>query len=201
MTMDYLKTNFKKMTYYIKNNVVFDITTIPSDDSCALNITEENKSKLPSIVVSKQKSDGSTVDVTYYLDVLICDGDKFSSNKFSKLMHSTESSEETYITYLKYYGILWKNAFKRIIANHPSYDKDQIYELAIKSIPLYMIKGENDSIIRSSEGETINDVLIDMESFDAYKGEVAYEKGLKAANDAVRKFGYEVEELSILSLP
>jgi hypothetical protein len=163
--MENLLTNSLKLTYWITEKVVFEITS-PSErmDSCALpcgegkTVAEESGStKLPYIVYT-DKTGTSPKDVGYWLQILITDGDEFNNGKFKKLNH--ELATEAKQTYIEYYKFLCEKEIKKVLLANPlekigTTVPDSLISQIKNAIPAWMIKDSTKYVLKSTnEGLT-----------------------------------------------
>ena len=163
--MENLLTNSLKLTYWITEKVVFEITsTSERMDSCALpcgegkTVAEESGStKLPYIVYT-DKTGTSPKDVGYWLQILITDGDEFNNNKFKKLNH--ELATEAKQTYIEYYKFLCEKEIKKVLLANPlekigTTVPDSLISQIKNAIPAWMIKDSTKYVLKSTnEGLT-----------------------------------------------
>ena len=175
--MENLLTNSLKLTYWITEKVVFEITS-PSErmDSCALpcgegkTVAEESgDTKLPYIVYT-DKTGTSPKDVGYWLQILITDGDEFNNSRFKKLNHElittttpeggTPTSTETKQTYIEYYKFLCEKEIKKVLLANPlekigTTVPDSLISQIKNAIPAWMIKDSTKYVLKSTnEGLT-----------------------------------------------
>ena len=174
--MENLLTNSLKLTYWVSDNVVFEITsTSERMDSCAVpcgegkTVAEESgNTKLPYIVYT-DKTGTSSKDVGYWLQILITDGDEFKNSKFKKLNH--ELATETKQTYIEYYKFLCEKEIKKVLLNNPlekigdTVPNSLITQIK-NAIPLWMIKDSTKYVLKkTNEGltaEQLADIQIDI---------------------------------------
>ena len=163
--MENLLTNSLKLTYWVSDNVVFEITsTSERMDSCAVpcgegkTVAEESGStKLPYIVYT-DKTGTSSKDVGYWLQILITDGDEFKNSKFKKLNH--ELATEAKQTYIEYYKFLCEKEIKKVLLANPlekigTTVPDSLISQIKNAIPAWMIKDSTKYVLKSTnEGLT-----------------------------------------------
>ena len=107
-TFDTETKNLKKGTYYFDKNGNRKLTTQDGNVEVSLNTAYKaatitaNKSVFPYFDVTYKYNDNSTETVTYWLDDLIEDGDKLTSNKFKNKTIHTETGDTT-ISYVEFY--------------------------------------------------------------------------------------------------
>lgn len=167
--MENLLTNSLKLTYWVSDNVVFEITSsYERIDSCAVpcgegkTVAEESGStKLPYIVYTDKtgtSSGTSSKDVGCWLQILITDGDEFKNSKFKKLNH--ELATEVKQTYIEYYKFLCEKEIKKVLLNNPlekigdTVPNSLITQIK-NAIPLWMIKDSTKYVLKkTNEGLT-----------------------------------------------
>ena len=174
--MENLLTNSLKLTYWITEKVVFEITSsYERMDSCALpcgegkTVAEESGStKLPYIVYT-DKTGTSPKDVGYWLQILITDGDEFKNSKFKKLNHELATEEKQ--TYIEYYKFLCEKEIKKVLLANPlekigTTVPDSLITQIKNAIPAWMIKDSTKYVLKSTnEGltaEQLADIQIDI---------------------------------------
>lgn len=206
-------TKSSKKYYYIKNGVVYDITTKKDgEDQCAYLIDDE---KLPSVTVEYYKYDdegtkieSATTNVTYYLDTTIKDGDisgtptTGTSCIFKKTIHK-ESGDEELSTYIDALKVECKETIKNIIKTYPSGTLDFLKKRITSNIPSFMYvdyydRGEDEKnweISGSSEliDEDAKKIAIDItndEVLEGYRKEACQEDVYDVAVRRASLYGY-----------
>lgn len=202
-----LKNESTKQYYFVKDNVIFNISsTNSSGDKCAHEVGGGvNDESLPSINVKLIQGTKVKSDDDYYLDVLISDGDKCKEmvgdeiKSFEKTDHKTESG----ITFCEYYISLCEEQIKETIINNKnkdySYYSEHLNELGI---PEWMFKNSNESdtyykVSSSETSEEIEGIDFTEELYDSLKEKGVIELSLKAANDKAKTFNYIVKNTTL----
>lgn len=206
--MKQLSTKPLYRTYYVNNNVIYNIAngTSPVIDSHAI-IYNENSS-FPYIAFN-----GYDKEEAYYFDSLIVDGDKLNNGAFIKTCH--ECSPESELSPYNYFKFLCKEQIMSVIANYPerlySYYYDQnnnVNRMKDFGVPLYMIKQTVNTVvngrpIRISDGRNITNLddndLIDLteETYSIMRENAILKKATKAANNAIANCNKIVDTITL----
>lgn len=174
--------------YYIKDNVIFNISSESNGDICAKH-SEDIKSNIPSIVVKDTSitTAGYTGD-TLYLDVYIEDGDKYVSSTFKKVIHSDDTTTaETDKTFQEYYESLCDDEIKKNVLLY--FDKDYTWlnkNIGVLGVPLYVFEGKGYKVTGITQINFTSEYLSDL------KDEIALEEVTKAAKGKADNLGYSV---------
>lgn len=168
-----------------------------SDDGYAIPFFGEGMDNyLPSIEVSGGSS------IIYYLDSLFTVGDKVISNNdgsfaFKKMIYSREENPVE-MSYIGFYKELCVNEIKSIILNNPNANDVNIKQLIKKSIPSYMFNNGDEVLVRSNEGVTPGDIVIDIdEELNKYKKEVVGNSIEYEIKKIAEKYGLTIKNSSI----
>lgn len=221
--MKQLNTKPIYRTYYVKNNIIFDIknSTQPVSDTCAV-IYDETKT-FPSLWYTSKKDDEI---YKYYLDSLITDGDKLTvitaqggskSTAFTKDCHEiTGEPEKTPFDYFKY---LCEQQISTVIADSaPKYGYKYYYDSANNinrldklGVPVYMFKQNysnliTDNTFKATNGSSTIDVTeSNLINFTEAKYNSLLEaeilrRAKEAANSVVKKYGKQVDTLTLKNI-
>ena len=204
-------TKSSKKYYYIKNGVVYDITTKKDgEDQCAYLIDDE---KLPSVTVKYYKYDETgvtTSDTTYYLDTIIKDGDisgtpdTGTSCIFKKTIHK-ESGVEGTSTYIDVLKTECEETIKNIIKAYPSGTLDFLKKRITSNIPSFMYVDyydretdkKNWEISGSSELTDVTELAIDITNdtvLEGYREEACKEDVYDVAVRRASLYGYGLKK-------
>ena len=210
-------TKSSKKYYYIKNGIVYNITTKKDgEDQCAYLIGGgEGDEKLPSVTVEYYKYDdngvkieSATTTVTYYLDTTIKDGDisgtpdTGTSCIFKKTIHK-ESDAEGISTYIDALKTECKETIKNIIKTYPSGTLDFLKKRITSNIPSFMYvdyydrggEKKNWEISGSSELTDVTELAIDItkdEVLEGYRKEACKEDVYDVAVRRASLYGYSL---------
>ena len=207
-------TKSSKKYYYIKNGVVYDITTKKDgEDQCAYLIDDE---KLPSVTVKYYKYDETgvtTSDTTYYLDTIIKDGDisgtpdTGTSCIFKKTIHK-ESGVEGTSTYIDVLKTECEETIKNIIKAYPSGTLDFLKKRITSNIPSFMyvdyydretdkknweISGSSELVDATKLAELAIDITND-EVLEGYRKEACQEDVYDVAVRRASLYGYALTD-------
>ena len=166
----------KNPYYFINNNVVYKISNSNDSDECGekkVVLTEDKKTNwaasaaiFPSFKVS-YTVDSETVDVYYFLQDLIIDGDKFVGNKFVH-QHPKKDEEGQSTTPLTYQQ-LFDNSVQEDIEKYADrgYTLDRIKQL----LPSYVfaVTGEEQAVsFRDNDGKLLTGTMTGVTGITTY---------------------------------
>lgn len=201
-------------TYFVNNTVIYaisDSTASTSDIHATVYDTNTAEEKFPKI--SFKSKDGC--DVSYYLDSLITDGDKLTEGAFVKVCH--ECSPEAEKNPFDYFKFLCENQISETIGNNNRpysfyYDASAgINRLDILGVPLYMLTQTFDDVVdggqlKVTDGTTeqikakTNVIDFTEEKFNTLLNDEILKRARQAANNAIKKYNKEVDNLTIKNI-
>lgn len=201
-------------TYFVNNTVIYaisDSTAATSDEHATIYSVNTADEKFPKI--SFKSKDGC--DVSYYLDSLITDGDKLTEGAFVKVCH--ECSPEAEKNPFDYFKFLCENQISETIGNNNRpysfyYDAAAgINRLDILGVPLYMLTQTFDDVVdggqlKVTDGTTeqikakTNVIDFTEEKFNALLNDEILKRARQAANNAIKKYNKEVDNLTIKNI-
>ena len=180
-----LKTSLGTIYFYIKDSVIFNISSNNNGDVCAKKGVsgggdiQPDEVKVPFIEVTETNT---SIITNYFLTNLISDGDAYSSDTFYH--HCDEGTAKTIP---QYYEQLCKEQIVKSIINNPTKEFD--YWSTHKQylgIPMWMIKGEGYTV------SGITQITFNESYFNTVKNEVVQEQAYNAAQNMANRFGYKV---------
>lgn len=212
--MKQLSTKPIYRTYYVNNSIIYEIknSTKPVSDTHAI-IYDENKT-FPSLWYTSKKDDET---YKYYLDSLITDGDKLSSDAFTKVCHEIPGEPDK--TPFNYFKFLCENQISTVIADSaPKYGYKYYYDPANKinrldklGVPVYMFKQNYETLVtdntfKATNGKTTVSIatsdLIDFTEakYNSLLSDEILRRAKEAANSVVKKYSKKVDELALTDM-
>jgi hypothetical protein len=178
-----LKTSLGTIYFYIKDSIIFNISSNNNGDVCAKKGVsgnpQSNEAKVPFIQVKPTDSSAVT---NFFLTDLISDGDAYSSDTFYH--HCDEGTAKTIP---QYYEQLCKEQIVKSIINNPTKEFDYWVEhKQYLGIPMWMIQGEGYTVTG------ITQITFNESYFNTVKNEVVQEQAYNAAQNMANRFGYKV---------
>ena len=190
-----LSENTTKRFYFVKDNVIFNISyTNPSEDSCAKEIGGgKHDDSIPFITVKKEGED----DKKFYLDVLVQDGDTCTPNgeefTFKHTVHSKNEGDETEGKFSDYYLQLCNEQIVEAIKGNLKKDYEYFTSnLNRLGIPLWMLQGQDYTIENSEGSGDFAQVNFTEEMYDGIKSNEVMKLSLDAANKKAGDYSYKV---------
>lgn len=195
--MKQLSTKPLYRTYYVNDNVIYNIANGTSSVTDSHAIIYNENSSFPYI-----QYNGQDKEERYYLDSLIVDGDKLNDGAFIKTCH--ECSPETELSPYDYFKYLCEEQIMTVIYNYPErlysyyYDEEKnVNRIKEFVVPLYMIKQTVNTVvhgrpIRICDGKNVTGIiqfenLIDLteEKYNEMREVAILKKATQAANNAI----------------
>ena len=190
-----LRQKLTERIYYVNSNVIYEIgPAISTYDKHGVLITadtEGDNDKIEKIYVDGQ--------ITYFLDSLIEDGDKYSNGTFTKVVHELDGEQSQEKTYFEYYKYLCEQSIRKGIISNVHLEYDDIMStnnFSKLGVPEFIVKQKGHTVKVGKTGGGTTATLIDLteEIYNTWRTEEVAKKVNEAANNSAKAYGYQFIE-------
>ena len=177
--MNILPKKISEKRLYVKDGVIFKISSKKEEDSCILALNEEN---CPYITVDEEKR---------YLSDYFEVGDTYSGDVFKKTIHNEKECSN--VTFQTFFALKCEDLLKTLIANNLSIKtardfKNMLTKHQDSFFPTYMIKGMG----RSVDG--VEQIDLTESKYTAYLESEVINRAKKEAETTVKKYGFKLSD-------